>query len=380
MTYRTYPLLLCLALNFFHVPVFAEDCDKSKFESYAQMLEGLGNSPCLDPENNDTALGVSVRAALSGTLQDRNAALEALQEIKSHVIQAHVNTISTEENNARLLISAIGRLVTSLAEREKIPERDLARDWKLNDVNVMPIEFGGIDVFATLESDDCELVESGKCDTQYNAAEDIVRSMKLVNSAIDTYTKKYQLETTIDREIRHEKWDSYYEDLTFQYPWELLANSWWIAYLDDRVEVDGNKVGFMPMPESKISVLHPDVNPVYHEDSTDEYDIAFTVETLGFERFKFHNSTGKIKSSWGVSHMAAYLPQTDRAKSKWNNGWLFKYNEYSLGIIDDDGERALVFNINLSQRLFEVKTESRKYRDDLKFKLKTVEDSIESYQ
>ncbi len=43
-------------------------------------------------------------------------------------------------------------------------------------------------------------------------------------------------------------------------------------------------------------------------------------------------------------------------------------------------ERALVFNINLSQRLFEVKTKSRNYRDDLKFKLKTFEDLIESYQ
>ncbi len=342
MVKKIYPILLCFALNIFHGPVFAQDCDKANYqqESYAKMLEELGNFSCLDPEINNTALGALVKGLLTGSSKDRNAVIEALQEINSHVTQAHINTISTQADNARLLTSAIAKLETSMAERAKIPERDLKRDWGLNDVNEMPIAIEGIDVFATLETDGCELVGSGKCHVQYNAAEDIVRSIKLVNSAIDTYTKKYQEEISRDREIRHEKWDSYYEDLTFQYPWELLANSWWIGYLDDRVEVDGNKVGFMPMPESKVTVLHPDVNPIYHEDSNNEYDIAFTVETLGFEKFKFNNKTGKIKSSWGVSHMAAYLPQTDRPKSKWNSGWLFKYNEYSLGIIDDDGESA----------------------------------------
>lgn len=380
MTKWIYLVLLCFALVTFHAPLLADDCDRSKYDDYAQLLEGFGNSICLDPENNNTALGLSVKDTLSGSLQDRDAAIKALQEIKSHVTEAHIETISTQAGNARLLTSAIASLEASMAERSKIPEDNLRRDWFLNDVNVMPEKLDGIDVFSALESGDCGLLESGKCDTQYNDAEDIVRSIKLVNSAIDTYTKNYRMETTRDREIRHTKWDSYYDDLTFQYPWELLANSWWIGYLDDRAEVDGNKVGFMPMPESKITVFHPDVNPVYHEDSDSEYDIALTVETLGYESFKFHNSTGKIKSSWGISHMAAYLPQEDRDKSDWNYGWMFKYNQYSLGIIDDDDERALVFNINLSQRLFEVKKKSRNYRDDLKFKLKTIEEKIESYQ
>lgn len=93
------------------------------------------------------------------------------------------------------------------------------------------------------------------------------------------------------------------------------------------------------------------------------------VEALSFERFDIDSTTGKVKTAWGIFYMVAYLPQADEANPDWNTGWLLNYNEYSIGLIDDGGERAIVFNINLAQKIFEVKKDKREYFDDIKFKL-----------
>ena len=92
---------------------------------------------------------------------------------------------------------------------------------------------------------------------------------------------------------------------------------------------------------------------------------------LGYEGFDY-NSTGKIKDSWGVSLLAAYLHRPDRAESSWTAGLLFKYDGYSLGVTDNRGEIGLVFNINLSQRIFNVKEESRRYYDAYNSKLEAI--------
>jgi len=235
-----------------------------------------------------------------------------------------------------------------------------------------------MDLLTSLQQDECEQVGSGQCEQQYAAAEQMVKAIWLANAAINHYTRAYRMEVIADRDLRHKKWDSYFDDLTFQYPWEMGLNSLWLGWFDDRAVVDKNRVGFRSLPDDKLIFLHPDVNPLYHEDSTQEYDLTLTVESIGYERFKFDHQTGKVKSSWGISHMAAYLPQKDSAESDWNNGWMFKYNEYSLGLIDDDDERAVIFNIDLAQKLFDVKQEKRKYYDDIRFKLESLQQRVNS--
>ena len=123
-------------------------------------------------------------------------------------------------------------------------------------------------------------------------------------------------------------------------------------------------------------LFHPEANLVYADGADDEYDVSLTVEIVGYERFGF-DSRGKVENPWGISLLAAYLPHPERGESGWTGGLLFKYDGYSLGVTDNHGEAGLVFNINLSQRIFDVKQDARQYYDDYEARLETIRQRFE---
>ena len=53
------------------------------------------------------------------------------------------------------------------------------------------------------------------------------------------------------------------------------------------------------------------------------------------------------------------------------------FEVYSLGVTDNHGDLGIVLNINLSQRIFEVKQESRRYIDELGMHLDAIRTSYE---
>lgn len=58
------------------------------------------------------------------------------------------------------------------------------------------------------------------------------------------------------------------------------------------------------------------------------------------------------------------MGQPDKVQSGWTADLLFKYNGYSIGVTDNHGEIGVVFNINLAQKIFDVRQESRRYYDE----------------
>ncbi len=349
----------------------AVQCEQSVYaqDDYRLMLDEFASGACLKPENNQTPLGLQVKALLSDErYDDRIRAIQALAAVQAQLESEFLVQQNSQTGNARILNSAIEVLKNdmreTLQEKPDSNKNKLKQKWKLDRLDRLPAALEQLDFSTTLTASKCQKVADRQCDTEFEQAANLVRAIHLVNAALDQYTASYREMSVQDRMLRTAKWDSYYDDLTFQYPWELMANNWVLEWTDERAVVDGNKLGFRQLPEGKLVLLHPEVNLVYADNAQDKYDITLTVEALGFEMFDFNNKTGKVKNPWGVSLLAAYLERPDQTDSGWTGGLLFKYDGYSLGVTDNHGEVAVVFNINLAQKLFDVEQKRRKYYDE----------------
>ena len=367
-------LVSCL---FFSSASQANECELTSYREfdnvYVTAIESM-MTPCFELENNTTALGLEVKDILDASAgDDRSHALLALSAIQEHLKVTYIDRVTSQSENAVALHEAIRILMQGIQQNPEKPVKGLKDDWKFAKLARLPDALEQMNFAPFIE--ECS-ISTGSCDNEFNLVADIVSSITLANAAIDRYTENYQAEALHVRKLRRTSWDSYYDDLTYQYPWELWTNSLLLEATDNRALVDGNKIGFRALPESKLVLLHPEVNLVYVDNADDEYEVTVTVEMLGYEAFDF-DSSGKIKNPWGVSLLAAYLDRTDRNDSGWTGGLLFKYNGYSVGVTDNHGDAGIVFNFNLSQRLFEVKQESRRYYDEYKGNIETFKQSLE---
>lgn len=347
-------------------PLQAADCDPQDYasESYRLMLEEFASTQCFSVDKNTTALGHQVRTILKNSrFDDRVRALNALSVIEDALDLDFALPGHPQLDNARLIGEGIAALKQDIAENPLKPRDGLKLDWQVTGVEVMPDALPGVNFDEALTADACTPVSAKNCTDEFSAVAGLLRALYLVNAAIDRYTTNYRAEALQDRVIRRASWDSYYDDLTFQYPWELLFNSWLLESSDNRAVVDGNRLGFRSLPDDKWVLLHPEAVLVYADNANDEYELSVTVEALGYEAFDF-DSRGKVGDSWGVSLMAAYMDRVDRPESGWSAGLMFKYQGYSLGVTDNHGDTGIVFNVNLAQRLFDVKQESRRYYDE----------------
>lgn len=373
--------LLGLSCLFGSYSARANECLLESWDGfdYRTVFENQVTSTCLHLENNQSSIGTEVRRLLQSPEQDaRVAALEAMDRVQDFLELSFDRSDTPQAENATRLHQAIQLLKQSVMANPLEPEAGIKDRWKLGSIDEdLPDDLAGLDFKATLTAPECADVKSGNCDEEFHRAIDIVQSIILVNAALDKYTEDYRASVYADRKLRRIMWDSYYDDLTFQFPWEMLVNNLVLDATDDRVEIDGNKMGFRPLPRSKLVLLHPEVSLVYAEDAGEEYDVALTVELLGYEGFDFNDKSGKVEDSWGISLLGAYLPRTDRDESDWTAGLLLKYEGYSLGVTDNHGDLGVIFNINLSQRIFEVKQEHRRYFDELGTRLDTIRTSLE---
>ena len=347
-------------------PLQAADCDPQDYatESYRLMLDEFAATQCFSIDKNTTVLGQQVKAILANPgHDDRVRALQALSVIEETLVTELSVPANPQLNNAALIRNAISTLKQDIADNPQQPRAQLKQDWQVTGIEVLPDAIPQLDFSEALGGADCTPVSAHRCDDEFIAVASLVRALYLVNAAIDRYTTGYRAEALEDRLIRRSSWDSYYDDLTFQYPWELLLNSWLLEKSDNRAVVDGNRYGFRDLPNDKWVLLHPEAVLVYAENANDEYELSVTVEALGYEAFDF-DGRGKVKDPWGVSLLAAYMDRRDQLQSGWTAGLMFKYQGYSLGITDNHGDSGVVFNVNLAQKLFDVKQESRRYYDE----------------
>lgn len=358
----------------------AVQANKCEVETYTDFDYGTAiekmKTPCFELDKNSTALGLEVKDILNAsTGDDRSRALLTLTAVQKHLVVTHIDRATSQTKNAEALHEAIRILKQRIGQNPEKPEPGLKDDWKLGKLDRLPDALENLNFEGAPFSTECD-ISTGNCNKEFAFAADIVGSIFLANAAIDKYSTDFRAEVLHVRKRRRTSWDSYYDDLTFQYPWELWANSLLLEATDNRTVIDNNKIGFRELPQSKLVILHPEVNLVYADDADDEFEVTVTVEMLGYEAFDFDGS-GKVKNSWGISLLAAYLDRTDRVESGWTGGLLFKYDGYSLGVTDNHGDTGIVFNFNLSQRLFEVEQESRRYYDEYKGNIETFKQSLE---
>jgi hypothetical protein len=369
MTYgnRIKSSLFILLLMFSNGNLLAQECDQSKYsaENYDLMLIEFAVATCLDFKSNNTPLGNIVKRQLNdSSLSAATRASRALNSIQNFLTATYSDPTTDQFNNARIIETSVNKLNTIITDNPDAPVGPLRTEWQLDSLDPMPDALKTVKLLDPLDASNCGLVGDKTCAIEFEQAADMVRIIHLVNAAIDTYSGEYRADALVDRKMRRASWDSYYDDLTFQYPWELWANSWLLETFDNREGEDGNKLGFRNLPGSKLILLHPEATLVYAENANDEYDISLSVEALGYEAFKF-GGAGKVKDWWGISLLAAYMPEPNTVKSGWTAGLLFKYSGYSLGVTDNHGDTGIIFNINLAQKIFDVKQEARQYYDEL---------------
>jgi len=361
-------------------PAGAAECDAgvSADASYFAMLDALMRRPCFGDQANASRLGKRVNEILAA--EDNSSATDrtdrALAEIGAYLTENYDRQNGIQVEITDLVSKALLSLQESVRARPEDPETALKANWQFRQLGRPPRALRGLDLARLLPEDRCAPVSAGACEAELAFAVQLLQAVQLINLSIDTYTEKFRGDVLADRTLRRSKWDSYYDDLTFQYPWELWANSLLLQWTDDRKSMDGNLLGFRKLPGSKLVLLHPEVNLLYAQDAESEYDTALTFEVLGFENFDF-GSKGKVDSSYGMSLLAAYVDGPDGRDAGWTGGLMFKLNGYSLGITDNHGEQAIIFNINLSQRLFDVKQEARRYYDEYEEKVKAFEQQLE---
>ncbi len=376
---------ILLALLMLSFSAQADECSLGGYGDfdYRTALEVMTSSTCFQLENNRSPLGGEVRRVLAAADQDALSQAEqaalALEAILASLGDAAVSDNAVMSANAQALQAAISALQQSIIANPATPPAGIKADWQLSSLAAIPAALDALDMSSVLTAAECEQVSSGNCDSEFAMAADMVRSIYLANAELDKYTEVYRGNVFEDRRLRRAKWDSYYDDLTFQYPWELWANSLILERTDKRRKSDGNRLGFRSLPRSKLVLLHPEANLVYADEAENEYDISLSMELVGFERFGFDRQ-GKVNNPWGLSLLAAYLPHPERNEFGWSGGLLVKYDGYSLGVTDNHGETGIVFNINLSQRIFSVKQEARRYYDEYETRLEQIRQSFEDLE
>jgi hypothetical protein len=354
----------------------AQECDLAGFAgfSYRAVLNLHLGQDCFRFELDNTGVGKHVRDILrrADALDPNGKSLEAFDVIAKYLDDELVIPASPLAANARELNKALAELKLSVVTNPRAPEPRIKERWQFSNLDSTAGAYDAVKLTEILTDDRCGDVASGLCDSEFQASIDLSRALVLINNALDMYTTDYRADVLADRRLRRTSWDSYYDDLTFQYPWELYANSLLLEWTDNREMDEGNKQGFRALPRIKLVLLHPEVNLVYADEADNEYDAGLSFELLGVEGFGF-DKKGKVENDWGISLLAAYLERPDRAESSWTGGLMFKYEGYSLGITDNHGETGIVLNINLSQRLFDVKAESRHYYDEYEEKYEKLQ-------
>ena len=147
--------------------------------------------------------------------------------------------------------------------------------------------------------------QPGASSTQCRAAVDV--AAKILRSAEATFQAviAHRLPIIEANEsflsTRDKEWNSYFNEVSVQYPWELALNSWRFQKQVPQAE----RAGFPRAPTHKLNALHP-VPAFEYADVGNEHSTqaAVVVELIGYERWRWRE--GKAANRVGVSLAASF--------------------------------------------------------------------------
>jgi hypothetical protein len=146
-----------------------------------------------------------------------------------------------------------------------------------------------------------EDVVSARCSAAVEVAAKILRSSEAMAQAIVAHAMPIIEANESFLSLRDKEWDSYFNEVSVQYPWELALNSW---QFQKKVPV-AERAGFPRAPEQKLIALHPVPAFEYADVGGDHStQAAVVVELFGYERWRWRE--GKAANRVGISLAASF--------------------------------------------------------------------------
>jgi hypothetical protein len=219
---------------------------------------------------------------------------------------------------------------------------------------------GAICLFDDFVIPNCREPRSSLCSATYARAKAILRYDRLIQRALNYYSRPIVDQHYADAVRRDRQWDAYFNEARFQYMWELKLNGLWLERNEKReMDAAGNRLGFREPPTDQWIVLHPNVGMEYIEGAPDGNQLqeAVFMEILGYNRWSW-KPDGRMGTAVGASIIGAY---SDRATlDDWRYGVMLHYNNtWSLAVTRRNGETGFLLSMDFAQFLADVPQKAR---------------------
>lgn len=193
-----------------------------------------------------------------------------------------------------------------------------------------------------------EKLISQKCGTRYKQISPLIDHVLVMHDVVDAYLSDVRDRMASDTSRNNKKWQSYFDDLQFQYPWELIVN-----YNVDRKfrghqpkDEYNNPIGLRQPPGGRLILLHPDVGLSYFDDEPggERYRASFMLQWVGYQ-WAGYGDDGRVKRPFGFSVISTY---SDTVNVKGTGlGLMLHYGQYGLAFTDNDGDLGITINFSL---------------------------------
>jgi hypothetical protein len=226
--------------------------------------------------------------------------------------------------------------------------------WALNMADGS-IRVSGVSVRSYLTGECKEGAASARCRSAVEIAAKIERSSEAMFQTIVAHRMPIIEANAVFLTTRDKEWDSYFNEVSVQYPWELALNGWRFQKDISREE----RAGFPRAPEQKLIALHPSPAFEYAEAIGGEHSTqaAVVVELLGYERWRWRE--GKAANRVGVSLAASFTDVPGADAVGYGIVLHTPFRNVSIGAVwrdGDDGDSInLIFNVNLAALIQQYK-------------------------
>jgi hypothetical protein len=274
-------------------------------------------------------------------------------------VLAQFDGIASSDCESESTACVVGRHVEAIRKARELlnsghPEAALLNTWGVRDSDGR-IEVSRVTLQPFLVSECKPGASSAPCRSAVEIAAKILRSTEAMFQAIVAHRMPIIEANAAFLSTRDKEWNSYFNEVSVQYPWELALNSARFQKNTPKTE----REGFPRAPEHKLIALHPVAGFEYAEVTGGDHSTqaAVVVELVGYERWRWRD--GKAVNRVGMSLAASFtdLPGADVV----GYGVVFHtpVRNISIGAVWRDGDHGdsinLIFNVNLAALIQQYK-------------------------
>jgi hypothetical protein len=219
------------------------------------------------------------------------------------------------------------------------------------------IRISNIDLLALLTNECAAGAQSPQCIAAVDFSAKVIRTGESMHQLTDAYSQPIIEADNRFLTERDKEWNSYLNDVSVQYPWELWLN----GYLFQKATPAAQRSQFPLAPTSKWVFLHP--SPAFErvEGPTGGHSTqaAVVAEIAGYEMWRWSGS-GAASNRWGASVITSFVDA--RGSSAVGYGLLLKtpFKNASVGVVFRNGDRGRQVNLAINVDLAKL---IQKYKD-----------------